>query len=77
MQQNLDRIEHLESVCRVTKSLAGFALIFTMVPTVAAWITDAGGVLKVAALVGLCCLLAMLNQLLDAKAELKKLFNEA
>lgn len=75
--QNHDRIEHLESVCRVTKVVAGLALLLTLVSTVAAWCTDAGGVLKVAALLGLCGLLAMLNQLRDAKAKLKKLLNEA
>lgn len=73
---NHDRIEQLDSVCRVTKFVAGMALLSTLVSTVAAWCTDAGGVLKVVALISLCGFLAMLNQLRDAKDVLEKLHNE-
>lgn len=76
VEQNRDRIEHLESVCRVTKFVAGLALLFTIISVVAAWCTEAGGVSKVAALLGLCGLLAMLNQHRDAKLQLEKLRNE-
>lgn len=68
MEKHQDRIEQLESVCRVTKFVAGLALVFTIGSTIAVWYTEAGSGTKAAALLGLCCYLAMLIQHRDAKA---------
>ena len=59
MEKHQDR---LESVCRVTKFVAGLALVFTIGSTIAVWYTEAGAGTKAAALLGLCCYLAMLTQ---------------
>lgn len=68
MEEHQDRNEQLESVCRVTKFVAGLALVFTIGSTIAVWYTEAGAGTKAAALLGLCGYLAMLTQHRDAKA---------